>query len=309
MGVDMNLRDKWFVNATIPEQYCATVAEMAADMLNRKSVDLDLVQKLAGKAGWAAGVAPVIWSFVAPLWAASADAEKFFGDRAVVNKAFRAKKKVVKIGMCRMRPALAWLLALFGSGKGILTRRMPVRWASLMVKARMYVDASPWGFGAFLAVEGSNAEYLHGAWDERDCERFGLKIGDCAGQAIWEALALLIALRAWAEFWLEDPGAATILAKSDSKAALGAFEKQRSKSPHINLIARELALDRALAAYEPRLELAHVRGKRNEWADALSRLAQPGSGAAVPGPLRGLPCRGVGVRGPSWWRTDVAGSV
>ena len=148
-------------------------------------------------------------------------------------------------------------------------------------------------------------EYLHGSWEGADCARFGLVVGDCAGQAIWEALALLIALRAWAQFWLTAPGSASILAKSDSKAALGAFEKERSRSPHINFIARELALDRALATYETRVELAHVRGARNEWADALSRLAQPGSDAVVPGPLRGLLRRVAAVRDSTWWRTDL----
>ena len=44
-------------------------------------------------------------------------------------------------------------------------------------------------------------------------------------------------------------------------------------------------MDRAVAVFEPLLEFAHVRGTNNEWADALSRLAQPGSGAVVPGPI------------------------
>ena len=59
----------------------------------------------------------------------------------------------------------------------------------------------------------------------------------------------------------------------------------------------------ALSTYKPLLHFAHVRGKNNEWADALSRLGQPGADAVIPGPLRGLRRAAVPLRGPAWWRT------
>eukprot|EP00972_Heterocapsa_arctica_P014190 2089305-Heterocapsa_arctica.AAC.1 len=64
-----------------------------------------------------------------------------------------------------------------------------------------------------------------------------------------------------------------------------------------------------MAVHEPLLEFAHVAGKRNEWADALSRLAEPGSGATVPGPLRGAKQRRLPRRDRRWWRVwDAPGS-
>ena len=102
-------------------------------------------------------------------------------------------------------------------------------------------------------------EYIAGVWDEADCHKFGLDIGDCKGQAVWEALALLIVLRVWVDYWKEEMLA--IMVKSDSKAALAVFEKSRSKSPNLNAIARDISLDRALATFEPRIALAHVKGK------------------------------------------------
>ena len=57
-----------------------------------------------------------------------------------------------------------------------------------------------------------------------------------------------------------------------------------------------------MAVEEPVVELAHVKGEKNEWADALSRLEQPGSAATIPGPLRGLPRRQAAERGDAWWR-------
>jgi hypothetical protein len=84
---------------------------------------------------------------------------------------------------------------------------------------------------------------------------------------------------------------------------LGAFEKERSRSPNINAIVREIALDLALAEYQPTVEYAHVAGKRNEWADALSRLAQPAVEAVVLGPFRACVRSAVPARGAAWWKT------
>lgn len=113
---------------------------------------------------------------------------------------------------------------------------------------------------------------------------------------------MLISIRVWTRWWWDREFA--IMAKSDSKAALGAFEKARSKAVHINAIAREFAYDVALATYDPQFVFEHVRGKNNEWADALSRIAMPGGGSSVPGPLRGLPRSQVPRRSASFWRTS-----
>ena len=67
---------------------------------------------------------------------------------------------------------------------------------------------------------------------------------------------MLISLRVWKQWW---DCASAMVAKSDSKAALGAYEKARSKSAHINVIAREFAFDVALATYEPQFVFEHVR--------------------------------------------------
>ena len=67
-----------------------------------------------------------------------------------------------------------------------------------------------------------------------------------------------------------------------------------------------MALARALSDTGLRLIFRHIAGSRNEWADALSRLQQPGSGATVPGPLRKLERTDVEDRTASFWRTAAA---
>ena len=61
----------------------------------------------------------------------------------------------------------------------------------------------------------------------------------------------------------------------------------------------------ALATYEAQFVFEHVRGKNNEWADALSRLAMPGTVPTIPGPLRGLLRAETPARMASFWRTAV----
>ncbi len=61
---------------SIPGSYADAVLELIASIIHRKAVAIETIQRLAGKAGWAAGLAPVIWAQVGPLWAACADAAK-----------------------------------------------------------------------------------------------------------------------------------------------------------------------------------------------------------------------------------------
>ena len=73
---------------------------------------------------------------------------------------------------------------------------------------------------------------------------------------------------------------------------------------HINEFAREFAFDVALATLDPQFVVEHGRGKNNVWANALSRIAMPGGGLSVPGPLRGLPRSQVPRRSATFWRAS-----
>eukprot|EP00973_Karenia_brevis_P001561 211303-Karenia_brevis.AAC.1 len=92
----------------------------------------------------------------------------------------------------------------------------------------------------------------------------------------------------------------TIRIASDSKAVLGAFLKLRSPAPAINVMVRELALDLAEGRYHVDVH-EHIAGTLNVWADALSRLSEPDSGAVIPEPLRHIPQASPGRRNPAWW--------
>jgi hypothetical protein len=88
----------------------------------------------------------VLWAHIAPLWAACADAERSVesigGKAGQKGKDFAQRRRKAKVGTCRVRPSLVWLIALFRSQGGILVKKIPVhRWVG-PPRARIYADAS-----------------------------------------------------------------------------------------------------------------------------------------------------------------------
>ena len=163
------------------------------------------------------------------------------------------------------------------------------------------LDASPWGGGAFLSERGIPQAYIHTAWGDLDTAALNFRIGDHRCQAVVETYIVLIAVRAWSHRWSTAP--TNIRGRSDSMAAIGAVERgASSRSVAVNRILQELALEVALSPTGLSISLRHIRGEVNEWADALSRLTQPGSGARVPAPLLACEHTQLEDRGPSWWR-------
>ena len=154
-----------------------------------------------------------------------------------------------------------------------------------------------------MMAHGRAASWFAEPITAEDTGRFGIVIGDSRYQALLETLAILIGVRLWLPAWRCDR---TVIAlRSDSQAALGAVSSLKSSSAGINAIVRELALDLAEGRYRVDV-VGHLPGEQNAWADALSRLRQPGSGATIPVDLLAVPRAHPGRRSASWWETVEA---
>ena len=123
-------------------------------------------------------------------------------------------------------------------------------------------------------------------------------IGADAGQQVWEALCILVAMRTWATHWLGCQCTLTI--KSDNISALVMASKLKVTSSE--LISQELALILSEASYMPR-HVVHVPGAMNAWADALSRLDDPTHHYVVPAALREVPRATPSPRTSSFYST------
>ena len=172
IGADVDLTGSDRVTVTIPDDFCNKVVTDIDETLKHLSVPVTKLRKLAGKVGWAASISAVLWSHVAPLWAASADA----------GTSHRSSSGTVAVA--RVRHALVWQKALFQYGGHALAKtfHLGAKWA--LPRVHIYIDASPWGYGAFLTWDSAPVEYLAGGWTEDDLSRFSLTLGDARGQAV-----------------------------------------------------------------------------------------------------------------------------
>ena len=206
------------------------------------------------------------------------------------------------VARARVAHTFDWLRALCGHARDGLHATTLLNPALWQHGNTVVLDASPWGGGGFLSVKGEPVTWFSTAWTAEDCRRLDIVIGDHRHQAVVEAYAILIGVRFWLQRWSIAP--TVVLVKSDSIAALGSMERGgTTKNASLNLLLKELALVIATVPTGLRLSFRHLPGARNEWADALSRVAQPGSGACIPPPLLACKRTGVEARGDAFWIT------
>ncbi len=133
-------------------------------------------------------------------------------------------------------------------------------------------DASPWGLGGWLSVNGKVVNHFSDAIASHDETIFGCKIGSSDGQQIWECLAVLVALRLWAPLFREQR--MSLQVRGDNVGALMLLIKMRPPSSQLAIIARELALCIATASFPP--NVVHTPGIAHKLADLLSRVHKMG---------------------------------
>ena len=138
-----------------------------------------------------------------------------------------------------------------------------------------------------------------------DVKFYRQKVGDSAGQQMWECLVLLIALKVWQHHWLPRKTAITI--RSDNYSALAMTARLKVPSS-ANIIGREVALIYSHACFEPRF-VDHVPGVTNVLPDDLSRLADTSSPHELPTLLKDIAPTQVPRRDRSWYRCLSAEQV
>ena len=311
IGVELNLPedDEDLVEASLHEKFVQEFREEVVGMQSLPVVPADDLRRVAGKGSWAANVGPALKTFLQPLWKVLGDVDRQLKSPAQSARGKEAKRRRLKRGGVlvptrRVRTALDWLVALLSQEEKTAIKRA-VNWRTELSPPSLVItcDASPWGLGAVLSTpEGYPLAWLASTVTEEDARRLGITIGDCAAQAVLEALAILVAVRAWAPLWMK--AKARVHVRSDSQAALGALAKVASPVVAMNAVAREVALDVAASSYglEP-MSWGHVSGALNHWADALSRLNAP-EAKEVPAALATFEPTSVPARDAKWWRAS-----
>ena len=161
-------------------------------------------------------------------------------------------------------------------------------------------DASPWGFGGTLHINGVLVEYLCGTPTDFEIKLLELEIGEAKSQQTMEALGGLVSLRQWTKHWQHRR--ALLKIRSDNVGALVLFGQLNSKATPNGIIAREAALDFGNSSFGPRMA-EHVPGVTNITCDCLSRLHQPGGKYNIPESLRMVPRADLRIRDRLWWKS------
>ena len=253
IGAQLSVTDEG-VRVSIPQGKLDTLRTETAQLRKTAVQPRRFVRSYCGKLSFVAGMVPILRPFLGMFWAALASKSSL--PPALVH--------------CRQFAVAArWMAALLHEVHGPLTREFPLHEPLAGDGTYIATDACPWGMAGVLFINNLPVAWYACQLDSRDLRRFRASRGDCRHNTTWEALALLIAIRIWL------PGT-TILArvKSDSLSALRSMVRLTSPSPALNLIARELALDRALGLYTIGVA-THIPGASNKLPDDLSRMWAP----------------------------------
>jgi len=183
----------------------------------------------------------------------------------------------------QIRQPLLWIHAFISHQKGAVKREYTVEsYLEKEIDTQIITDASPWGLGAVLVVQGVAKAFFGVALTVEDEVQLDIKIGEAACQQVVEALCILVALRTWADAW--KLSRCVFGVRSDSVSALSLLLFCRAKGPTVGRIAREVALDLAEGIYRPKVG-SHIPGVLNVSADALSRLFVPDGSYQIPDAL------------------------
>ena len=289
---------------SMPREFLDKLVEDAAP--GKGPVDVAVVKRLAARVGWAGTVIHVLRPFSASLWAAASDSERRAGGGGGGvgrGKQPAAGQRAVRVARAKLEHTFSWLRALCAHAPRGLVSTVPLQPSAWREGLTMVFDASPWGGGGFVARAGVPVSWFATAWGDVDREKLGIRVADHRDQALVETFVALLGIRVWANLWSGEP--TIVRVRTDSMATLGSIDRGRStRSPAVNKVLKELAITVATSPTGLRFRLQHLPGERNQWCDALSRLAQPGAAARVPAPLLGCPRAGVEERGDGWWITD-----
>ena len=119
-----------------------------------------------------------------------------------------------------------------------------------------------------MALRGVIVAYFSSMLSDDELDILGHVRGCAKGQQTFEALAILVALRVWAQHWTQARARLTV--RSDSVSALTMLIKFKAAGRGPSILAREIALEFARSTYIPPVA-QHVSGLANTTCDVLSR--------------------------------------
>ena len=176
-----------YVEAAIAEDKVTELRDLTRQLLSENVLPLPRLRSYIGLASHFATLLFAWRPFLTELWAA-----------LHYDGGPKSSAPANCIWTKQVQPALHWIWAFLSQQRGSIVVRF--RRDAFWNRGRELVisgDASPWGFGALLIVNGVVVEYYAAPLNEWLADFFHYPIGSHLGQQAWEALNLVLALRTW----------------------------------------------------------------------------------------------------------------
>ena len=275
--------------AKVKKSIIADISLMLEQFHASNVISLKDLESFIGKVNHAAGLLVTIRPFLQSFWAA------LYGPEGKVTGTIWTKQ---------VAHSLSWLRALFYKDMPGLVRKFYLAdFQGHGEHIEIGSDASPWGLGAWLAINHVIVNYFYCGIDDFDVVLYNLVLGACEGQQTLECLAILVALRAWIPS-TEHRVQLSPVVRGDNLAALSLVLKMRPRTDHMAIIGREIALHLVHYSFLP--AVYHTPGVSHVIADSLSRVYDPSKPEAIEilhHPALSTACRTeVPVRTPSYYR-------
>ena len=296
IGVVLKI-DQDIIIAAIPTDKLEALADIIEKMLSMNLIPLKDVRSLAGKGS---NIATLIFAwrpFLSQLWAAMSTVQTNAPPNTVWTR--------------QIEDSLTWMLAFIRQQRGTTQRVFKFNDTfGIAIDLVVTCDASIYGYGAWLSINGKPASWFSDTIQESDEEVLGHKFGENTGQQCFESMCLLLACRTWSHLWRDKRYCFKLKMRSDNTGALAMVSRVKGSSPGMNAIAREFALDAAENSFEPNA-VAHLPGITNTVADVLSRRLDPEhkKNWCVPEYLKHVERVIPSPRTDGWWRARKAPSV
>ena len=174
------------VTVFIPADKVLDFAVELEELLSKPVAPVAALRRAVGRLGWAATVLPHAKWAVARMWGALADKEKAAQPGL---KRSRGGDFTHLIHTCRFAAAAGWLAAFWRGRQGPLVRKHSLERRRATATVEIVTDASPFGLGGYVTVQGQIFQWFSEPLTAGDAERFRLELGAPDGQCTWEALA------------------------------------------------------------------------------------------------------------------------
>ena len=153
--------------------------------MSLNQVEIQALRSYAGKANHVATLVHTWRPFLDQLWTAISG-----------TKSSNAPSHEVWVK--QIASSLSWLQAFLRREQRTLERRWRFDYYSNQGrKITLILDASPFGLGGVLLIDGQIAAWLADALTSHDELIHGHAIGEDTGQQTWESLVVLVAVKLW----------------------------------------------------------------------------------------------------------------